>query len=125
MIIEYSNLPSTYTYDFVLHTVLSSSLSSLSPSPSLSLSLSLTHTQSSLDQWCVPLLQSCEQYMSSVLQVDKSSKEGEAGSRSTSPSTAIVNEEEAIRYLFTLGEVAQVCMNDVFLPFFLFTLLGG
>ena len=70
--------------------------------------MSLLHTQSSLDQWCVPLLQGCEQYISSVLQVDKATKEREVGSRSATPPSPVIQEDEAIRYLFTLGEVAQV-----------------
>ena len=74
------------------------------------------HIQSSLDQWCVPLLRGCEQYISSVLQVDKSPEEGEAGSRLGTPPSPIINEDEAIRYLFTLGEIAQV-LTDVHVKF--------
>ena len=109
-------------YVIVCRVILALSLSlSLSLSPSLSFFLAPSfrkciflhvHIQTSLDQWCVPLLQSCEQYISSVLQVDKAPKQGEAGSRLGTPplNSPIINEDEAICYLFTLGEVAQVHM---------------
>ena len=110
-----TQLPNSIPYSYVLALSLSLSLSlsiSLSP-PFLSIYIYIfklfTYMQSCLDQWCIPLLQSCEQYISSVLQVDKApNKEGEAGSRSATHPTPIINEDEAIQYLFTLGEVAQV-----------------
>ena len=51
--------------------------------------------QASLDKWCIPLLKSCEDYISSLI---KEKVDVETGS----------TEVEILTYLFTLGEVAQV-----------------
>ncbi len=56
--------------------------------------------QSSLDSWCVPLLQACESYITALLQ-DNGRELEERGNH---------DEVEICTYLFTLGELAQVCV---------------
>ena len=51
-----------------------------------------------MDEWGVPLLKMCEDYISTLIR-EKRKEEGQNGD---------ARELESLTYLFTLGEVAQV-----------------
>ena len=64
-----------------------------------------------LNSWCVPLLKSCEDYLSRMVsqQRDSSPQDGEQVGSIWSDQS----EKEAIRYLFTLGEVVHVSAYNI------------
>lgn len=62
--------------------------------------------QSTLNSWCLPLLKQCEDYLSAIVHKHKDPAPSEAGQAGYSLNEQA--EHEAIRYLFTLGEVAHV-----------------
>ena len=57
--------------------------------------------QRAVDAWGLPLLKTCEEYLSGLM------KEGDSGATDNS-SLGEKGEKEAATYFFTLGEVAQV-----------------
>ena len=69
--------------------------------------------QATLSSWCKPLLEACEQYLASSLQLSLSAAD-QGGPPPAAAAAAAgegfegEREKKAICYLFTLGEVAQV-----------------
>ncbi|XP_064384274.1 condensin-2 complex subunit D3-L-like isoform X2 [Halichondria panicea] len=59
--------------------------------------------QSTLNAWCLPLLHRCEDYLSTLVRQHRDTPTG------ASTNLSDKSEQEAIRYLFTLGEVAHAC----------------
>ncbi len=64
--------------------------------------------QVTLNTWCVPLLQRCEEYLSTMVQTHRDTPTTVPAAAEQLSDEA---EQEAIRYLFTLGEVAQVSLT--------------
>ena len=62
-------------------------------------------SQSTLNAWCLPLLHRCEDYLSTLVRQHRDTPTG------ASTNLSDESEQEAIRYLFTLGEVAHVSLS--------------